>query len=672
MCALGTPRGRGSRAHPRSQNVFIPESCGMSFVLPQTSPQTLARLRKRLFSYVTGVKSFSIYQEPPSEGSLITFIVSSRSFIQFVRELSSLECIADLVELDDLAALQVLDLPPLQLRPLFGLKGRLQSSATLLRYIRIKTTRVRTSNKTAKILSKRVDGVLTFVDSCEDLLCRTAGKIKVLTEKTYDHGQTCLSKLSILSSVMEKKRLKMKSLAEKVVVTLDNYQQKANRMSHDMDVKKKKISKLRLKKLPYPNLPASVSSVEIDECVPHLAKLLQKEDLLSKLTCTLIGLSVSERAEITSAASYEASARKLVHILSCRDRSSFYHFCDVVRGLKGGDDLYQRLTGLKTKEKKNLATLFADARFAEKRIRKLELVYDEDGGDFIDSGGFSEVYKAVYKRKTVALKVFIKERRRNDEEEELLCKEAKVLLCIRPHRNVLPLVGICCETRFFALVLEYVGGENLHKRLIQDDHGQMRQWQNRCDVAQQIACGMSHLHKSQPTVIHLDLKPKNVLIKEVKEGVRVKLQCKICDFGLAKVRDVSSLTKRHSEDRTPSGTPSYIAPERYKLIPYGVDDSEKKLEIAKKSDVYSFGVILWQIREMERPFHETATVIHQHNKECPGLPKAVAEAPEWFEVMTNLCLNCHPSERPSFQSLSEDFFEIFLRSRPDNWAWTKL
>ena len=130
-------------------------------------------------------------------------------------------------------------------------------------------------------------------------------------------------------------------------------------MSHDMDVKKKKISKLRLKKLPYPNLPASVSSVEIDECVPHLAKLLQKEDLLSKLTCTLIGLSVSERAEITSAASYEASARKLVHILSCRDRSSFYHFCDVVRGLKGGDDLYQRLTGLKTKEKKNLATLFA-------------------------------------------------------------------------------------------------------------------------------------------------------------------------------------------------------------------------------------------------------------------------------------------------------------------------
>ena len=160
---------------------------------------------------------------------------------------------------------------------------------------------------------------------------------------------------------------------------------------------------------------------------------------------------------------------------------------------------------------------------------------------------------------------------------------------------------------------------------------------------------------------------------------------------MAKVRDVSSLTKRHSEDRTPSGTPSYIAPERYKLIPYGVDDSEKKLEIAKKSDVYSFGVILWQIREMERPFRknniiiiqkagryllfwldETATVIHQHNKECPGLPKAVAEAPEWFEVMTNLCLNCHPSERPSFQSLSEDFFEIFLRSRPDNWAWTKL
>ena len=154
---------------------------------------------------------------------------------------------------------------------------------------------------------------------------------------------------------------------------------------------------------------------------------------------------------------------------------------------------------------------------------------------------------------------------------------------------------------------------------------------------------------------------------------------------------MSTLTKRHSEDRIPSGTPSYIAPERYKVIPYGVDDSEKKLEIAKKSDVYSFGVILWQIREMGCPFckniiiiiiqkagryllfwlDEIPPVIHQNNKECRGLPKAVAEAPEWFALMTNLCLNCEPSGRPSFQSLSEDFFEIFLRSRPDNWAWTK-
>ena len=109
----------------------------------------------------------------------------------------------------------------------------------------------------------------------------------------------------------------------------------------------------------------------------------------------------------------------------------------------------------------------------------------------------------------------------------MLCKEAEVLLRIRPHCNVLPLLGICCETRFFALVLEYVDGDNLHQRLTKDDHGQMGQWPNKCDVAQQIACGMSHLHESHPAVIHLDLKPKNVLIKEVKEGVRVKLLCKV-------------------------------------------------------------------------------------------------------------------------------------------------
>ena len=113
----------------------IPESCGMRFVLPQTSLQTLKKLRKRLFAYITDVKSFSICQESlSSDGSLITFIVSSHSFIRFVRELAYLDCIADLVEHDNLAALQVLDLPPLQLRLLFGSKGKgwSQSTTTLL------------------------------------------------------------------------------------------------------------------------------------------------------------------------------------------------------------------------------------------------------------------------------------------------------------------------------------------------------------------------------------------------------------------------------------------------------------------------------------------------------------------------------------------------------------
>ena len=126
-------------------------------------------------------------------------------------------------------------------------------------------------------------------------------------------------------------------------------------MRLDMGVKKEAISKRMLKRLRYPNWPPFA---RIDESVPLLAKLLQKGNLLSKLVnpCSLIGLSVSERSEITGAASHEAGAQKLFYILSHRAKSSFVHFCDMLHGLKGGDDLYQCLT---TKERKNAYKCFA-------------------------------------------------------------------------------------------------------------------------------------------------------------------------------------------------------------------------------------------------------------------------------------------------------------------------
>jgi serine/threonine protein kinase len=92
----------------------------------------------------------------------------------------------------------------------------------------------------------------------------------------------------------------------------------------------------------------------------------------------------------------------------------------------------------------------------------------------------------------------------------------------------------------------------------------------------QILKGVNHLHKQNPSLIHRDLKPDNILLKkdEVK-GFRVK----IADIGLAVIHNHSG--QLHTLDR---GTVKYMAPEVA---------SNKKYET--KADIYSLGVIFEEL-----------------------------------------------------------------------------
>ena len=65
---------------------------------------------------------------------------------------------------------------------------------------------------------------------------------------------------------------------------------------------------------------------------------------------------------------------------------------------------------------------------------------------------------------------------------------------------------------------------------------------------------------------------------------------------------VSNLTSHRSDESTPSGTVAYIAPERYRSVPYESENERARIEEARKTDVYSYGVLLWEIREKSRPY----------------------------------------------------------------------
>ncbi|CAG2168297.1 unnamed protein product [Oppiella nova] len=92
-----------------------------------------------------------------------------------------------------------------------------------------------------------------------------------------------------------------------------------------------------------------------------------------------------------------------------------------------------------------------------------------------------------------------------------------------------------------------------------------------CEIFRELLECVQYLHDLDPPVIHRDLKPDNILIaKDVRNGRFVKL----CDFGLATVHDMASMS--HS---TNVGTFKYMAPEVHQS------------RYTCKADVYSLGEI---------------------------------------------------------------------------------
>eukprot|EP00118_Oscarella_pearsei_P015684 m.143128 g.143128 ORF g.143128 m.143128 type:complete len:230 (+) comp38378_c0_seq24:865-1554(+) len=156
---------------------------------------------------------------------------------------------------------------------------------------------------------------------------------------------------------------------------------------------------------------------------------------------------------------------------------------------------------------------------------------------------------------------------------------------------------------------------------------------------------MNHLHSNSPPIIYLDLTSNNVLIERLGDN---KFICKIFGFTLAKMSDVSSITKQRIEGTTPSGTVAYIAPERYEASPYGIGDSEEKREVAKKSDVFSFGVLLWEIRERGLFKSLPEKAIYFRFKSGDGLPKGKHVGPRDYDQLVTDCTAFDPNQRPAF------------------------
>jgi len=237
------------------------------------------------------------------------------------------------------------------------------------------------------------------------------------------------------------------------------------------------------------------------------------------------------------------------------------------------------------------------------------------------------VYKAqdTKLKRTVALKFLPQELLCDSESKARFMHEAQAASALN-HPNITTIYEIDDVNQKCFISMEYIEGNSLkeliHKRTLAIDEI--------LAIALKIAEGLKAAHKKD--IVHRDVKSDNVMVTD--EG-----EVKIMDFGLAKLKGVTKLTKTG----TTLGTLQYMSPEQ-----------AQGKEADQRSDIFSFGVVLYEMITGQLPFkgeHEAAVIYSIVNDTPEPLARYKANVPEGLQRIVDKALQKDVSTR--YQSAAD-------------------
>jgi serine/threonine protein kinase len=239
----------------------------------------------------------------------------------------------------------------------------------------------------------------------------------------------------------------------------------------------------------------------------------------------------------------------------------------------------------------------------------------------LGEGGMGAVYKAEDTKldRLVALK-FLPEHLLSDEGAKVRFEhEAKAASALN-HPNITTIYEIDQAEGQWFICMEYVEGTSV-KELVA---AKVFSIEEILKIGIQIGEGLSAAHKKG--IVHRDMKSDNIML--TSEGL-----VKIMDFGLAKLRGVSRLTK----EGTTLGTIPYMSPEQVRGI-----------EVDQRSDIFSWGVVLYEMITGQLPFkgeHEAAVIYSIVNETPEPLARYKAGVPAGLQRVVDKALAKEKDER---------------------------
>lgn len=242
--------------------------------------------------------------------------------------------------------------------------------------------------------------------------------------------------------------------------------------------------------------------------------------------------------------------------------------------------------------------------------------------EFLGTGGTAQLWAVEQAGNPMPLIMKIPLLRDSDDPLPIVCFETEQMIMPRlggPHVPHFVAAG-GLEAQPY-IVMERIPGVSLKARL----PNVPLPWREVVEIGVKVANALHDLHRQH--VIHLDVKPSNVMFRETGEAVLI-------DYGFSRHELLPDLLAE--EFREPFGTTPYMAPEQV------LED-----RCDPRSDLFALGAMLYFFVAGERPFGTPrGGQIRRRLWRDPVPPRSKnPDCPPWLQEVILRCLEVDPADR---------------------------